>query len=155
MKNKSLPIFLFCFSILFGQQMDKDSIYLNVEKMPIIKGGFIAYSLMGDPNASIPTTEPIYYRPMFGALGKAKKTTSVTFTSQLALDNGLEEKLKIEKKLVPVRNCRNIGKKDMVYNDATPKIEIDPETYETKVDGKIATVDPAKEVSLARLYSLY
>ena len=92
---------------------------------------------------------------MFGALGKAKKTTSVTFTSQLALDNGLEEKLKIEKKLVPVRNCRNIGKKDMMYNDATPKIEIDPETYETKVDGKIATVDAAKEVSLARLYSLY
>ena len=124
-------------------------------KALIIKGGFIAYSLMGDPNASIPTTEPIYYRPMFGALGKAKKTTSVTFTSQLALDNGLEEKLKIEKKLVPVRNCRNIGKKDMVYNDATPKIEIDPETYEVKVDGKIATVDPAKEVSLARLYSLY
>ena len=129
--------------------------FFGIKPKLIIKGGFIAYSLMGDPNASIPTTEPIYYRPMFGALGKAKKTTSVTFTSQLALDNGLEEKLKIEKKLVPVRNCRNIGKKDMVYNDATPKIEIDPETYEVKVDGKIATVDPAKEVSLARLYSLY
>ena len=92
---------------------------------------------------------------MFGALGKAKKTTSVTFTSQIALDNGLEEKLQIEKKLVPVKNCRKIGKKDMVYNDATPKIEIDPETYEVKVDGEIATVDPAKEVSLSRLYSLY
>jgi urease subunit alpha len=92
---------------------------------------------------------------MFGALGKAKKTTSVTFTSQLALDNGLEEKIKIEKKLLAVKNCRNIGKKDMVYNDATPKIEIDPETYEVKVDGEIATVDPATEVSLGRLYSLF
>ena len=110
---------------------------------------------MGDPNASIPTTEPVYYRPMFGALGKTKKSTSVTLTSQIALDNGLEAKLKVEKTLLPVKNCRNIGKKDMVYNDKTPKIEIDPETYEVKVDGEIATVDPAKEISLARLYSLY
>ena len=92
---------------------------------------------------------------MFGALGKAKTSTSATFTSQIALDNGLEEKLKIEKKLLAVKNCRNIGKKDMVYNDLTPKIEIDPETYQVKVDGEVATVDPAKEVSLARLYSLY
>ena len=121
----------------------------------IIKGGFIAYALMGDPNASIPTTAPVYYRPMFGALGKAKQTTSVTFTSQLAMDNKLEEKLKIQKRLVPVKNCRKIGKKDMVYNDATPKIEVDPETYQVKVDGEIATVDPAEKLSLARLYSLY
>ena len=92
---------------------------------------------------------------MFGALGKAKKTTSVTFTSQLALDDGLQDKLNIDKKLVAVKNCRNIGKKDMVHNDATPKIEIDPETYEVKVDGKIATVDPATSVSLGRLYSLF
>jgi len=129
--------------------------FFGIKPKMIIKGGFIAYALMGDPNASIPTTEPVYYRPMFGALGKAKKTTSVTFTSQIALDNGLEEKLQIEKKLVPVKNCRNIGKKDMVYNDATPKIEIDPETYEVKVDGEIATVDPATNVSLGRLYSLF
>ena len=129
--------------------------FFGIKPKMIIKGGFIAYSLMGDPNASIPTTEPVYYRPMFGALGKAKTSTSFTFTSQIALDNGLEEKLKIEKKLLAVKNCRNIGKKDMVYNDATPKIEIDPETYEVKVDGEVATVDPAKEVSLARLYSLY
>ena len=129
--------------------------FFGIKPKLIIKGGFIAYALMGDPNASIPTTEPIYYRPMFGALGKAKKSTSVTFTSQVALDNGLEGKLKVEKKLLPVKNCRKIGKKDMVYNDKTPKIEIDPETYEVKVDGEIATVDPAKEVSLSRLYSLY
>jgi urease subunit alpha len=129
--------------------------FFGIKPKMIIKGGFIAYALMGDPNASIPTTEPVYYRPMFGALGKAKKTTSVTFTSQIALDNGLEEKLQIEKKLLPVKNCRSIGKKDMVYNDATPKIEIDPETYEVKVDGEIATVDPATNVSLGRLYSLF
>ena len=129
--------------------------FFGIKPKLIIKGGFIAYALMGDPNASIPTTEPVYYRPMFGALGKTKKSTSVTFTSQIALDNGLEAKLKVEKTLLPVKNCRNIGKKDMVYNDKTPKIEIDPETYEVKVDGEVATVDPAKEVSLARLYSLY
>ena len=129
--------------------------FFGIKPKLIIKGGYIAYALMGDPNASIPTTEPVYYRPMFGALGKTKKSTSVTFTSQIALDNGLEAKLKVEKTLLPVKNCRNIGKKDMVYNDKTPKIEIDPETYEVKVDGEIATVDPAKEISLARLYSLY
>jgi len=129
--------------------------FFGIKPKLIIKGGFIAYALMGDPNASIPTTEPVYYRPMFGALGKAKQTTSVTFTSQLALDNKLEEKLKIQKRLVAVKNCRNIGKKDMIYNDKTPKIEVDPETYEVKVDGEIATVDPAEKLSLARLYSLY
>ena len=129
--------------------------FFGIKPKLIIKGGFIAYALMGDTNASIPTTEPVYYRPMFGALGKAKQTTSVTFTSQIALDNKLEDKLKIQKKLVAVKNCRNIGKSDMLYNDKTPKIEVDPETYEVKVDGKIATVDPAEKLSLARLYCLY
>jgi len=129
--------------------------FFGIKPKLIIKGGMIAYSLMGDPNASIPTVEPISYRPMFGSMGGAKYSTSVTFTSQIALDLGLSSKVKISKKLVPVKNCRNIGKKDMVYNDLTPKIEIDPETYEVKVDGKIATVNPANKVSLARLYNLF
>ena len=129
--------------------------FFGIKPKLIIKGGFIAYSLMGDPNASIPTTEPIYYRPMWGSHGDAVRTTSVTFTSQLALDDGLQEKLGTKKKLVAVRNCRNIGKKDMIHNDKTPKIEINPETYEVKIDGKIATVDPADKLSLGRLYSLY
>ena len=129
--------------------------FFGIKPKMIVKGGFIAYALMGDPNASIPTTEPVYYRPMFGALGKAKQSTSVTFTSQLAIDDGLQDKLNIDKKLVAVKNCRVIGKKDMVHNSTTPKIEIDPETYEVKVDGKIATVDPATKDSLGRLYSLY
>jgi urease subunit alpha len=129
--------------------------FFGIKPKLIIKGGMIAYSLMGDPNASIPTVEPISYRSMFGSMGEAKHSTSVTFTSQIALDLGLASKVKISKKLVPVKNCRNIGKKDMIYNNLTPKIEINPETYEVKVDGKITTVNPANEVSLARLYNLF
>jgi len=129
--------------------------FFGIKPKLIIKGGMIAYSLMGDPNASIPTTEPIYYRPMFGSMGGAKYSTSVTFSSQIALDLGLASKVKTSKRLVPVKNCRKIGKKDMIYNDLTPKIEINPETYEVRVDGKIATVDPADKVSLARLYNLF
>jgi urease subunit alpha len=129
--------------------------FFGIKPKMIIKGGFIAYSLMGDPNASIPTTEPIYYRPMFGALGKAKQSISFVFTSKLAIENGLEGKLNVRKKFLPVKNCRNIGKKNMVHNNATPKIEIDPETYQVTVDGKIATVEPATKLSLTRLYNLF
>ncbi|HXV51195.1 MAG TPA: urease subunit alpha [Nitrosopumilaceae archaeon] len=129
--------------------------FFGIKPKMIIKGGMIAYSLMGDPNASIPTTEPITYRSMFGALGSAKYSTSFTFTSKIAIEKGLERKISTKKKLVPVKNCRKIGKKDMVHNNLTPKIEIDPETYEVKVDGKIATVKPADKLALARLYSLY
>jgi urease subunit alpha len=129
--------------------------FFGVKPKLIIKGGFIAYSLMGDPNASIPTTEPIYYRPMFGSFGKAIQSTSYTFTSKLAIEKGLEKKINVGKKLVPVINCRNIGKKDMLYNNSTPKIEINPETYQVKVNGKTATVDPSTSVSLNRLYFLY
>ena len=129
--------------------------FFGIKPKLIIKGGFIAYSLMGDPNASIPTPEPVYYRPMFGAMGLAKYSTSVTFTSKLAIKNDLKKKLALKKKLLPVNNCRNISKKDMVYNNLTPKIEIDPETYVVKVDGKIATTDPANKLSLSRLYNLF
>jgi urease subunit alpha len=129
--------------------------FFGIKPKLIIKGGFIAYSLMGDPNASIPTPEPVYYRPMFGAMGKAKYSTSVTFTSKMAIRNGLQKKLGLKKKLLPVKNCRNISKKNMVYNDLIPKIEIDPETYVVKVDGNIATTESAKELSLSRLYNLF
>jgi len=129
--------------------------FFGIKPKLIIKGGFIAYSLMGDPNASIPTPEPVYYRPMFGAIGMAKYSTSVTFTSKLAIRNGIAKKLGLRKKLLPVKNCRKIGKKDMKYNNLTPKIEIDPETYEVKVNGKLATTEPAENLSLARLYNLF
>jgi len=129
--------------------------FFGVKPKLVIKGGFIAYSLMGDPNASIPTPEPVYYRPMFGALGKAIHTTSVTFTSKLAIRNGLSKKLGLKKKLLPVKNCRKIGKKNMLYNNLVPKIEIDPETYKVTVDGKLATTEPSQKLSMARLYHLF
>ena len=129
--------------------------FFGIKPKLIIKGGFIAYSLMGDPNASIPTPEPVYYRPMFGAMGTAKQNTSVTFTSKAAIDNGLATKLNIKKKLLPVKNCRKISKDDMVFNNLTPKIDIDPETFKVKVNGELVSVDPAKTVSLARLYQLF
>jgi len=129
--------------------------FFGIKPKLIIKGGFIAYSLMGDANASIPTPEPVYYRPMFGAKGKARYSTSVTFTSKAAIRNGLQKKLDLKKKLLAVKNCRNISKKSMVYNNLIPKIEIDPETYVVKVDGKLATTEAAKELSLSRLYNLF
>lgn len=129
--------------------------FFGAKPKMIIKGGMIAYSLMGDPNASIPTTEPVYYRPMFGALGSAKATTSFVFTSKLALECGLESKISTKKRFLAVKNCRHIGKKDMLYNDATPDIQIDPETYQVKVDGKLATINAATSVSLARRYNLF
>ncbi|KAG0510928.1 MAG: Urease alpha subunit [Nitrosopumilales archaeon] len=135
--------------VLWGPQ------FFGVKPKLIIKGGFIAYSLMGDPNASIPTPEPVYYRPMFGSMGSATQSTSVTFTSKAAVENGLAKKLNIHKKLLPVKNCRKISKEDMVYNNLMPKIEIDPETFKVTVDGKLVTTDPAEKLSLARLYQLF
>ena len=129
--------------------------FFGVKPKMIIKGGFIAYSLMGDPNASIPTTEPILYRPMFGSFGKAVQSTSVIFTSQLALDNGMPEKINCDKKLVAVKNCRSIGKKEMLCDDSTPEIDVNPETYDVKVNGKITTTDPVTKLSLGRLYHLF
>jgi urease subunit alpha len=129
--------------------------FFGVKPKLVIKGGFIAYSLMGDPNASIPTPEPVYYRPMFGALGKAIHSTSVTFTSKLAIRNGLSKKIGLKKKLLPVKNCRKIGKRNMLYNNLVPKIEIDPETYKVTVDGKLVTTEPSQKLSMARLYHLF
>jgi urease subunit alpha len=118
----------------------------------VFKGGFIAWSIMGDPNASLPTPEPVYYRPMFGAMGRAVKKTSFTFMSKRSIELGVPQKLGLEKTTLAVKNCRTIGKKDMLWNDKTPQITVDPETYEVKIDGEIATVDPAKELSLAQRY---
>ena len=129
--------------------------FFGVKPKLVIKGGFVAYSLMGDPNASIPTPEPVYYRPMFGAFGQAMHSTSVIFTSKLAIRNGLAKKLGLKKKLLAVKNCRKITKKDMAYNNLLPKIEIDPETYKVLVDGKLATTEASKKLAMARLYHLF
>lgn len=129
--------------------------FFGIKPKMVIKGGFIAYSLMGDPNASIPTPEPFYYRPMFGAMGRAVYNTCLTFVSKAAIENKIPKKLGLQKKVVPVKNCRKISKKKLLLNDKTPKIEVDPETYEVKVDGKLATVEPAKTLSLSRTYNLF
>jgi urease subunit alpha len=129
--------------------------FFGIKPKMVIKGGFIAYALMGDPNASIPTPEPVYYRPMFGSMGSAKYSTSFTFTSKLAMRNNVGKKLGLRKKMLPVKNCRRITKRSMMYNDLVPKIEVDPETYEVKVDGKVATTEPARTLSMARLYNLF
>jgi urease subunit alpha len=132
-----------------------DPAFFGVKPKMVFKGGFITWALMGEPNASLPTPEPVFYRPMFGAMGKAVKKTCFTFVSQAALDRRVPEELGLQKTCLPVRRCRNITKQSMVFNNAMPKIEIDPETYEVVVDGVIATVEPAKKLALTKLYYLY
>jgi urease subunit alpha len=121
----------------------------------VVKGGFIAWSAMGDPNASIPTPQPVFYRPMFGSFGGATAATSITFVSQSAVSAGVAQKLGLRKMIAAVRNCRRIAKKDMVHNSATPKIDVDPETYEVRVDGKLITCEPARVLPLAQRYFLF
>jgi urease subunit alpha len=121
----------------------------------IVKGGFIAWSAMGDPNASIPTPQPVLYRPMFGSFGGTTAATSITFVSQAAAQSGIKQKLGLRRIVSPVRNCRRIGKKDMIHNDATPKLEVDPETYEVRVDGTPITCEPAAVLPLAQRYFLF
>jgi len=128
--------------------------FFGAKPKMIVKGGLIAWSAMGDPNASIPTTEPVLYRPMWGAFGSAPAATSVTFTSKAALDDSVADRLRLQKRLVAVQGCRSVTKQQMVRNDLTPEIEVDPETYVVRVDGKIATVGPADRLSHTQLYYL-
>lgn len=121
----------------------------------IMKGGMIVASRMGDPNASIPTPQPVLYRYMFGAFGKALYNTSVTFVSQASLDNGTVQSYKLQKQVLAVKNCRGISKKDMIHNDQTPEIDVNPETYEVRVDGVKIACEPLKEVALAQRYFLF
>ena len=121
----------------------------------IIKGGMIIASKMGDANASIPTTQPVMYQPMFAAHGLAKGESCLTFVSKAAMDNNVKEKYGLQKTVVPVCKCRNIGKCDMKYNDATPEITVDPETYEVRADGVKMESAPAKTLPLTQLYSLF
>ena len=122
----------------------------------VIKGGMIAAAPMGDPNASIPTPQPVHYRPMFGAFGKAVTSTSLVFVSQAAMANGLRNRLGTEKEMVAVENTRGgISKKSMIHNDATPDIQIDPETYAVVADGELLVCEPAKELPLAQRYFLF
>ena len=121
----------------------------------ILKGGMIAAAPMGDPNASIPTPQPVHYRPMFGAYGKALSNTCISFMSQAAVDAGVKDELGLNKKVVAVKNTRNITKKDMLLNDYMPEISVDPQTYEVKADGVLLTCEPAEVLPLAQRYFLF
>src|SRR5579863_9300822 len=127
--------------------------FFGVKPEIVLKGGFIAWSVMGDANASIPTPQPAIYKPMFGSFGGATVTTAVTFVSQASLDAGIAEKFR--KRAVAVKNCRTIGKRDMLHNSATPNIEVDPESYEVRVDGTHITCEPVSVLPLAQRYFLF
>jgi urease subunit alpha len=129
--------------------------FFAVKPEIVLKGGFIAWSAMGDPNASIPTPQPVLYRPMFGSFGGAVAPTAITYLSEAGVRAGIAERFGLKKIIKAVRNCRTIGKKNMMHNSATPKIEVDAETYEVRVDGQLITCDPATSLPLAQRYFLF
>jgi urease subunit alpha len=129
--------------------------FFAVKPSLILKGGMIAAAPMGDPNASIPTPQPVHYRPMFAALGKAVGRTSVTFVSRMALELGIGRRLRLDRRLVAVKGCRTVQKRDMVHNALTPHIEVDSQTYEVRADGQLLVCEPAKELPLAQRYFLF
>ncbi|MBX3084824.1 MAG: urease subunit alpha [Anaerolineae bacterium] len=121
----------------------------------IVKGGFIAWSVMGDANASIPTPQPVLYRPMFGSFAGATGATSLTFMSKAAVEAGVASQLGLSKIPAAVSNCRAIGKADMIHNNAMPSIDVDPETYDVRADGELLTCDPADKLPMAQRYFLF
>jgi urease subunit alpha len=130
-----------------------DPAFFGVKPDMVLKSGMIAAAIMGDPNASIPTPQPEYYRPMFGAFGRAVGRSSLTFVSQASLER--TSQLGLAKRVVPVSNTRTIGKHSMLLNDAVPHIEVDSETYEVRADGRLLTCPPAKLVPMAQRYFMY
>ena len=130
-----------------------DPAFFGVKPDMVLKSGTIAAAIMGDPNASIPTPQPEYYRPMFGAFGRSLTESSVTFVSQALLQKG--ETLGLAKKLLPVSNTRKIGKRSMILNNATPRMEVNSETYEVRADGRLLTCEPAKVLAMAQRYFMY
>lgn len=129
--------------------------FFGIKPALILKGGFIAAAPMGDANASIPTPQPVHYRYMFGGFGQAAAATSVTFTSQAAIDGELRSRLNLSRELVACRHCRSVTKHDMVHNSYMPNITVDPQTYEVRADGQLLTCDPATELPLAQRYCLF
>ena len=146
-------------SITVGKRADLvlwNPAFFGVKPEMVLVGGMIAAAPMGDPNASIPTPQPMHYRPMFGAYGKALTNSSVTFVSKAAFDAGLQARLGVDKAMVAVENTRGgIGKHSMVLNDATPHVEVDPETYEVRADGELLTCEPATVLPMAQRYFLF
>ncbi len=129
--------------------------FFGVKPKIIIKGGLVVFSEMGDSNASVPTPQPVYYREMFGHHGKAKFDTSITFVNKLAYEKGIKEKLGLERQVLPIKNVRNITKKDFKFNNTTGKLTVDPKTFEVFLDGKLCTSKPASELPLAQRYTFF
>ncbi|PWC66752.1 urease subunit alpha [Azospirillum sp. TSH7] len=129
--------------------------FFGVKPDMVIKCGTIAAALMGDPNASIPTPQPVHYRPMFGAFGRSLQASSVTFVSAKAMELEVGRQLGLHRELIAVQGTRTVGKKDMIHNDATPHIEVDPETYEVRADGQLLTCEPADVLPMAQRYFLF
>ncbi|THF82671.1 urease subunit alpha [Cohnella fermenti] len=129
--------------------------FYGVKPDIVLKGGSIAFAQMGDPNASIPTPQPVFGRPMFASFGKSLARSSITFVSRAAYDAGIAERLGLEKHIEPVKGCRSIGKKDMIHNDSTSAITVDPETYRVMIDGELAVCEPAERLPMAQRYFLF
>jgi len=129
--------------------------FFGVKPEMVLKGGFIATAAMGDPNASIPTPQPVRYRPMFASFGDAVSSTSMTFLSRAALEDGVHVRLGLKKMTSAVRGCRGIGKSSMVHNDYCPRMEVDPETYEVRADGLVLTCEAVQVLPMAQRYFLF
>lgn len=129
--------------------------FFGVKPSLILKGGIIAAAAMGDANASIPTPQPVHYRPMFGSYGGAIAAGSVTFVSQAALSANVGEALGLKKRLVAVKGCRSLKKTDLIHNDYLPKIEVDPQNYQVKADGQLLWCEPADVLPMAQRYFLF
>jgi urease subunit alpha len=129
--------------------------WFGIKPSLVLKGGFIAQALMGDPNASIPTPQPVHYRPMFGAFGKVIHSTSLTFVSQAALSDGIGDRLGLSKRLSAVKDCRSVTKADMVHNDWCPTIDVHPEDYLVRANGELLVCEPAKTLPMTQLYHLF
>ena len=129
--------------------------FFGVKPELILKGGTIASALMGDPNASIPTPQPVHYRPMFGSLGGSRHASSITFISQAAMDLGLPEQLGLQKRVGVVKNCRTVQKKDLTLNSYLPHIEVDPQNYQVRADGQVLWCEPAEVLPMAQRYFLF
>jgi urease subunit alpha len=145
-------------SIAVGKLADLvlwDPAFFGVKPELVLKAGTISVALMGDPNASIPTPQPVHYRPMFGSFGRTMAASAITFVSKAALEDGIGQRLHLQRQVVAVEGTRGIGKADMIHNSATPVIEVDPETYEVRADGELLTCEPATELPLAQRYFLF
>ncbi|NEK55565.1 urease subunit alpha, partial [Rhizobium leguminosarum] len=129
--------------------------FFGIKPALILKGGMIAMAQMGDPNASIPTPQPVHYREMFATRGGALGRTSLTFVSQMALDAGVAERYGLSKRIVAVKNCRSVTKAHMIHNAWQPSISVDPETYQVIADGQLLTCEPAKVLPMAQRYFLF